>query len=56
MLTANRGHGIRANRCFGPHQIIVEYAGEIITQEECERRMKHEYKKNEVSICPKCGL
>jgi hypothetical protein len=34
---------------FEPHQIIVEYAGEIITQSECERRMKQVYKKDKVS-------
>ncbi|PVH94547.1 histone-lysine N-methyltransferase ash1, partial [Periconia macrospinosa] len=33
-------------RSFNPHQIIVEYAGEIITQDECERRMKQIYKKD----------
>lgn len=37
-------------RSFEPHQIIVEYAGEIITQTECERRMKQVYKKDKVSI------
>jgi palmitoyltransferase ZDHHC9/14/18 len=26
----------------------VEYAGEIITQSECERRMKQVYKKDKV--------
>jgi palmitoyltransferase ZDHHC9/14/18 len=36
-------------RTFEPHQIIVEYAGEIITQSECERRMKQVYKKDKVS-------
>ncbi len=35
-------------RTFQPHQIIVEYAGEIITQSECERRMKQIYKKDKV--------
>jgi [histone H3]-lysine4 N-trimethyltransferase ASH1L len=46
--TEDRGYGVRANRSFEPNQIILEYAGEIITQEECERRMKKEYKKKEV--------
>ncbi|KAI9769405.1 MAG: hypothetical protein M1840_004107 [Geoglossum simile] len=45
--TEDRGYGVRANRSFEPNQIILEYAGEIITQEECERRMKKEYKKKE---------
>ncbi|KAF4987586.1 hypothetical protein FDECE_15376 [Fusarium decemcellulare] len=45
--TADRGHGIRSNRCFRPHQIIMEYAGEIITEDECERRMTEVYKDNE---------
>lgn len=47
--TEDRGYGVRAMRSFEPHQIIVEYAGEIITQDECERRMKHIYKKDKVS-------
>ncbi|KAH0847333.1 hypothetical protein AYO21_03755 [Fonsecaea monophora] len=46
--TEDRGYGVRSNRTFEPHQIIVEYTGEIITQEECERRMKTMYKNNEV--------
>ncbi|RAR07003.1 SET domain-containing protein [Stemphylium lycopersici] len=44
--TEDRGFGVRAMRTFEPHQIIVEYAGEIITQDECERRMKQVYKKD----------
>ncbi|KAH7078546.1 hypothetical protein FB567DRAFT_534172 [Paraphoma chrysanthemicola] len=44
--TVDRGFGVRAMRMFEPHQIIVEYAGEIITQSECERRMKQVYKKD----------
>ncbi|KAF2000770.1 SET domain-containing protein [Amniculicola lignicola CBS 123094] len=44
--TENRGYGVRAMRNFEPHQVIVEYAGEIITQAECERRMKQVYKKD----------
>ncbi|ATY61815.1 histone-lysine N-methyltransferase (Ash1) [Cordyceps militaris] len=45
--TSDRGYGVRSNRCFRPHQIIMEYAGEIITEDECDRRMKNEYKNNE---------
>jgi len=41
---------VRAMRSFVPHQIIVEYAGEIITQQECERRMKQVYKKDKVGV------
>ncbi len=46
--TADRGYGVRSNRTFEPNQIIVEYAGEIITQDECEERMMERYKDNEV--------
>lgn len=46
--TADRGYGVRSNRTFEPNQIIVEYTGEIITQEECEHRMRTTYKENEV--------
>ncbi|GAB7337400.1 hypothetical protein MBLNU457_g2744t1 [Dothideomycetes sp. NU457] len=42
--TKDRGHGIRANRIFGPGQIIMEYCGEVITQEESDRRMNEVYK------------
>ncbi|PHH65016.1 hypothetical protein CDD82_1704 [Ophiocordyceps australis] len=45
--TADRGYGVRSNRSFGPNQIIMEYAGEIITEEECERRMNEVYRDNE---------
>ena len=34
-----KGSGLRANRTFEPGQIIIEYCGEIITQEEAEDRM-----------------
>lgn len=44
--TADRGYGIRANRCFAPNQIIMEYTGEIITDEECSNRMETKYKDN----------
>ena len=47
--TLDRGHGVRSNRCFEPNQIIVEYTGEIITQDECDTRMKSCYKDSEVS-------
>ena len=43
-----RGSGIRANRSFEPNQIIVEYTGEIITPEECDRRMATDYKNAKV--------
>lgn len=46
--TGDRGYGVRSNRTFEPNQIIVEYTGEIITQEECEHRMRSMYKNNEV--------
>ncbi|KAK1758366.1 histone-lysine N-methyltransferase ash1 [Echria macrotheca] len=45
--TGDRGYGVRSNRCFEANQIIMEYTGEIITIEECDRRMNEEYKDNE---------
>ncbi|KAI9641060.1 hypothetical protein NHQ30_010488 [Ciborinia camelliae] len=45
--TADRGYGVRSNRCFNSNQIIVEYTGEIITEDECDRRMNEDYKDNE---------
>lgn len=46
--TTDRGYGVRSNRCFDANQIIVEYTGEIITEDECDRRMNEDYKNNEV--------
>ncbi|KAK5202081.1 hypothetical protein LTR41_012069 [Exophiala xenobiotica] len=43
----DRGYGVRSNRTFEPNQIIVEYTGEIITQEECAKRIKPVYKNTE---------
>ena len=50
--TFDRGYGVRSNRTFEPNQIIVEYTGEIITQEEADTRMNNLYKENEV--WPRC--
>jgi histone-lysine N-methyltransferase ASH1L len=47
--TVDRGYGVRSNRCFEANQIIVEYTGEIITEDECDRRMNEDYKSNDVS-------
>lgn len=44
----NKGFGVRACRTFEPHQIIVEYSGEIITQDEALDRMEDKYKGKEV--------
>jgi palmitoyltransferase ZDHHC9/14/18 len=48
METEGRGYGVRAMRSFRPSQIITEYTGEIITQEEADRRMKGDYKDHQV--------
>ncbi|KAJ5766495.1 uncharacterized protein N7511_004111 [Penicillium nucicola] len=45
--TQDRGYGVRSNRSFDPNQIIVEYTGEILTQSECEKRMRTVYKNND---------
>lgn len=50
--TADRGYGVRSNRTFAANQIIVEYTGEIITQSECESRMRTIYKNKEVRFFP----
>ena len=50
--TRDRGFGVRSNRTFEPNQIIVEYTGEIITQDECDKRMRTVYKNNEVWLLP----
>ncbi|KAI0476442.1 SET domain-containing protein [Xylariaceae sp. FL0804] len=47
LKTSDRGYGIRANRPFEANQIIMEYTGEIITEEECDRRMNEKYKDNQ---------
>lgn len=45
--TNQRGFGIRAARSFAPGQIIMEYTGEIISEGECQRRMREIYKDKE---------
>lgn len=50
MKTQHKGFGVRACRSFEPHQIIVEYTGEVITQDECDKRMLNEYRDDEVSL------
>ncbi|KXL50524.1 MAG: hypothetical protein FE78DRAFT_137712, partial [Acidomyces sp. 'richmondensis'] len=42
--TTNRGFGVRSCRAFRPGQIIMEYTGEIISEAECQRRMREDYK------------
>lgn len=42
--TDKRGFGVRATRSFRPGQIIMEYTGEIISEGECQRRMREDYK------------
>ncbi|OJD37346.1 histone-lysine n-methyltransferase [Diplodia corticola] len=42
--TESRGHGVRAMRPFQDDQIVVEYIGEIITQQESDKRMNEVYK------------
>ncbi|GAM83307.1 hypothetical protein ANO11243_012940 [Dothideomycetidae sp. 11243] len=49
--TKECGHGLRANRSFAPGQIVIEYCGEVITQEESDRRMHEIYQDKKVS----CG-
>ncbi|KAH7057263.1 hypothetical protein B0J12DRAFT_407487 [Macrophomina phaseolina] len=44
METPDRGHGVRAMRPFHQDQIVVEYIGEIITQQESDRRVNEVYK------------
>lgn len=41
-----RGYGLRAVRSFEPNQVIMEYCGEVVTQEDGEERMCKEYKKD----------
>ena len=50
MKTHEKGFGVRSCRTFEPNQIIVEYAGEIITQDECDRRVMNEYKNVDVRL------
>lgn len=44
--TEDKGLGVRACRTFRAGKLIVEYAGEVITKEECEERMRNEYRNN----------
>lgn len=42
--TPDRGFGVRSCRTFAPGQIVMEYTGEIISEGECQRRMREDYK------------
>ena len=44
LKTPNRGFGVRSCRTWAPGQIIMEYTGEIVSEGECQRRMREEYK------------
>ncbi|KAF2860961.1 SET domain-containing protein [Piedraia hortae CBS 480.64] len=44
ILMSNRGYGISACRKFSLVQLIIEYIGRIVTEDECQRRrMLEEY-------------
>lgn len=45
--TEKRGFGVRACRSFLPGMVIMEYTGEIISEGECQRRMREEYRDKE---------
>ncbi|KAK5136187.1 hypothetical protein LTR08_004024 [Meristemomyces frigidus] len=42
--TDTRGFGVRSCRGFAVGQVIMEYTGEIISEGECQRRMREDYK------------
>ena len=42
--TSSMGFGVRSCRSFAPGEIIMEYTGEIISEGECQRRMREDYK------------
>ena len=42
--TGNRGFGVRSCRTWAPGEIVMEYTGEIVSEGECQRRMREEYK------------
>lgn len=44
LKTPDRGFGVRSCRTWAPGQIIMEYTGEIVSEGECQRRMREEYK------------
>ncbi|KAK3674245.1 hypothetical protein LTR78_005714 [Recurvomyces mirabilis] len=44
LKTANRGFGVRSCRTWAAGQIIMEYTGEIVSEGECQRRMREDYK------------
>jgi AWS domain len=52
--TQDRGYGVRAMRSFEAGQIVVEYCGEIITEDEADRRMNEDYKGKTVSVLGLC--
>ncbi|KAF2859781.1 SET domain-containing protein [Piedraia hortae CBS 480.64] len=41
--TVDRGYGVRAQRAFEPKEIVLEYTGELITEEENVKRYKDKH-------------
>ncbi|KAK0940849.1 hypothetical protein LTR29_007567 [Friedmanniomyces endolithicus] len=44
LKTPDRGFGVRSCRTWAPGQIIMEYTGEIVSEGECQRRIREDYK------------
>ncbi|CDK27526.1 unnamed protein product [Kuraishia capsulata CBS 1993] len=38
--TGNKGNGLRATRSYKPHDLIIEYIGEVLDQKEVAKRLK----------------
>lgn len=42
--TKKKGYGLRTIRDYEPGELIIEYTGDVIDNEEIQRRLKNEYK------------
>lgn len=55
VYSGSKGYGLYATRDFAPHELILEYTGDIIDTSEMERRLQHEYRGTDRFYCLSLG-
>lgn len=53
--TGSKGHGLFATRDFAPHELILEYTGDVIDSSEMERRLVNDYRGSDKFYCLSLG-
>ncbi|PRT55798.1 Histone-lysine N-methyltransferase ASH1L [Wickerhamiella sorbophila] len=51
----SKGHGLFATRDFAPHELILEYTGDVIDSSEMERRLVNDYRGSDRFYCLSLG-